>query len=54
MHRAARDLETIQCDAIRNGDTEDSPLVLMGVQPIVSKDGEATYFMITFNTLGHT
>ncbi|MGB7323503.1 MAG: chemotaxis protein CheB, partial [Rubripirellula sp.] len=48
MHRAARELETIHFNGLKVEDEDDSPIVRMGIQPILSKQGEATHFMITF------
>ena len=47
----ARDLQTVHFNGLRLTDDENSPLIRMGIQPLLSKQGNLTHFMITFSPL---
>ncbi|WP_186775433.1 chemotaxis protein CheB [Rubripirellula tenax] len=51
LHRAARELETVHFNGLKMDEDENSPILRMGIQPIVSKENDATYFMITFTPM---
>lgn len=48
LHRASRELKPVHFSGLRINDDEDTPAIRMGVQPLLSKDGELSHFMITF------
>jgi two-component system CheB/CheR fusion protein len=51
LHRVARDLQTVHFNGLRLNDDDDSPIVRMGIQPITTKHGQLTHFMITFSSV---
>ncbi|MDB2685784.1 PAS domain-containing protein [Mariniblastus sp.] len=48
IQRVARELESVHFGSLPLSDEVDTPSVQLGVQPIVSSDGDLTHFMVTF------
>ena len=54
IQRATRERETVHFGSLPISEAENAPTVRLGIQPILSSDGDLTHFMVTFEHVDAT